>query len=161
MLTSRNRERERLQQEIEDLKLIQRKSDGARSVAGESIFERSISRAGQQQQHGRPQSRGSEAMTQVTETEREDWERKEGQLRDQNAELRSRFQELERTHNTHLQYVSALEGDFEQMESELNDQSEDLRALQRERDEALQAFETKEADYDKLEQEAIAEIDGL
>ncbi|KAI7515953.1 hypothetical protein KC343_g23483, partial [Hortaea werneckii] len=40
-------------------------------------------------------------------------------------------------------------------------QSEDLRALQRERDEALQAFETKEADYDKLEQEAIAEIDGL
>jgi DNA repair exonuclease SbcCD ATPase subunit len=37
MLTSRNRERERLQQEIEDLKLIQRKSDGARSVAGDSI----------------------------------------------------------------------------------------------------------------------------
>ncbi|KAK5255307.1 hypothetical protein LTR16_004625, partial [Cryomyces antarcticus] len=28
MLTSRNRERERLQQEIEDLKLIQRRSDG-------------------------------------------------------------------------------------------------------------------------------------
>ncbi|RMY41375.1 hypothetical protein D0866_00627 [Hortaea werneckii] len=161
MLTSRNRERERLQQEIEDLKLIQRKSDGARSVAGESIFERSISRAGQQQQHGRPQSRGSEAMTQVTETEREDWERKEGQLRDQNAELRLRFQELERTHNTHLQYVSALEGDFEQMETELNEQSEDLRALQRERDEALQAYEGKEADYEKLEQEAIAEIDGL
>ncbi|KAK3105529.1 hypothetical protein LTR53_018255, partial [Teratosphaeriaceae sp. CCFEE 6253] len=35
MLTSRNRERERLQQEIEDLKLLQRKSDGGRSVTGE------------------------------------------------------------------------------------------------------------------------------
>ncbi|TKA27941.1 hypothetical protein B0A50_04006 [Salinomyces thailandicus] len=155
MLTSRNRERERLQQEIEDLKLLQRKSDGSRSVAGESIFERSISRA-----HQRPQSRGSE-LTQVTEAEREDWDKKEGQLRDQNAELRLKFQELERTHNTHLQYVSALEGDFQEMEQELNDQSEDLRALQRERDEALHAFEDKEHEYEKLEQEAIAEIDNL
>ena len=46
MLTSRNRERERLQQEIEDLKLLQRRSDGARSVAGDSIFDRSISQIG-------------------------------------------------------------------------------------------------------------------
>lgn len=158
MLTSRNRERERLQQEIEDLKLLQRKSDGARSVAGESIFERSISRA-----HQRASSRASDhtQATQVTETERDDWERKEGGLRDQNAELRLKFQDLERTHSTHLQYVSALEGDFQEMEQELNEAAEDLRALQSERDEALHAFEDKEAEYEKLEQEALTEIDKL
>jgi len=156
MLTSRNRERERLQQEIEDLKLLQRKSDGARSVAGESIFDRSISRA-----HQRAPSRASEAGTQVTETERDDWDKKEGQLRDQNAELRLKFQELERTHNTHLQYVSVLEGDFQQMETELNESFEDSKALQNERDEALRAFEDKESELEKLEQEALAEIDKL
>ncbi|KAK5172888.1 uncharacterized protein LTR77_003009 [Saxophila tyrrhenica] len=156
MLTSRNRERERLQQEIEDLKLLQRKSDGARSIAGDSIFDRSISRA-----HQRAPSRASDAATQVTETEREDWDKKEGQLRDQNAELRLKFQELERTHNTHLQYVSVLEGDFQQMENELNESFEDSKALQIERDEALRAFEEKEAELEKLEQEALAEIDKL
>jgi DNA repair exonuclease SbcCD ATPase subunit len=158
MLTSRNRERERLQQEIEDLKLLTRKSDGTRSVAGESIFERSISRA-----HQRPQSRGSDHthVTQVTEAQLEDWERKEGHLRDQNAELRLKYQELERTHNTHLQYVAALEGDFEQMENELNEQAEDLRLLQTERDEALQTYEEKEAELQKLEEEAVNEIDRL
>lgn len=156
MLTSRNRERERLQQEIEDLKLLQRKSDGARSIAGDSIFDRSISRA-----HHRPQSRASEAPTQVTEAERDDWEKKEGQLRDQNAELRLKFQELERTHSTHLQYVSVLEGDFQKMENELNEATEDLRALQTERDDVLHAFQEKESELQKLEQEALAEIEKL
>ncbi|KAH9819851.1 Centrosomin N-terminal motif 1 [Teratosphaeria destructans] len=159
MLTSRNRERERLQQEIEDLKLLTRKSDGgARSLAGESIFERSISRA-----HQRPQSRGSDHthVTQATDAQLEDWERKEGQLRDQNAELRLKYQDLERTHNTHLQYVAALEGDFEQMETELTEQAEDLRLLQTERDEALHAFEDKEQEFQKLEDEAVNEIDRL
>ncbi|GAB7361222.1 hypothetical protein MBLNU230_g1284t1 [Neophaeotheca triangularis] len=155
MLTSRNRERERLQQEIEDLK-FQRKSDGTRSMAGESIFERSISRA-----HQRAPSRASDQNTHVTEAERDDWDRKEGQLRDQNAELRLKYQELERTHNTHLQYVSALEGDYQEMEAELEERGEDLRALQTERDEALQAFEEKEAELQRLEQEALAEIDKL
>jgi len=156
MLTSRNRERERLQQEIEDLKLLQRKSDGARSVAGDSIFDRSISRA-----HLRPQSRASEAPTHVTEAEREDWDKKEGRLRDQNAELRLKFQDLERTHTTHLQYVSALEGDFQQMETELNEATEDLRGLQRERDEALQVLQERDSELQKLEQEALLEIDKL
>lgn len=156
MLTSRNRERERLQQEIEDLKLLQRKSDGARSIAGDSIFDRSISRA----QHRAP-SRASEAPTAVTEAEREDWDKKEGQLRDQNASLKLRFQELERTHTTHLQYVSVLEADFQQMESELNEVSEDNKALQSERDEALHAFEEKDSELGKLEQDALAEIDKL
>ena len=156
MLTSRNRERERLQQEIEDLKLMARKSDGTRSVAGESIFERSISRA-----HQRAPSRASDTGTHVTEAERDDWDKKEGQLRDQNAELRLKFQELERTHNTHLQYVSVLEGDFQEMEQELNNAEEDLKALATERDDALNTAEDMQAQYDRLEQEAVAEIEKL
>lgn len=157
MLTSRNRERERLQQEIEDLKLLQRKSDGARSLAGDSIFERSISRA-----HQRAPSRGGVSdHTGVTDAERDDWERKEGQLRDQNAELRLKYQDLERTHNTHLQYVSALEGDFQEMENDLNDATEDLKALVTERDDALQSSEELQNEYQRLEQEAVAEIEKL
>ena len=155
MLTSRNRERERLQQEIEDLKLLQRKSDGARSMAGDSIFERSISRA-----HQRAPSLVSDPNG-VTDVERDEWDRKEGQLRDQNAELRLKYQELERTHNTHLQYVSALEGDFQEMENDLNDTTEDLKALVTERDDALQSSEELQNEYQRLELEAVAEIEKL
>lgn len=153
MLTSRNRERERLQQEIEDLKLLQRKGDGARSVAGESIFDRSVSRA-----HQRSESRATEN---TNEAEREEWDRKEGQLRDQNAELRIKFQELERTHGTHLQYVSVLEGDFQEMETELNECHEDLLKLQTERDDMLQACEEKDEEYTQLKEEALNEIQAL
>jgi chromosome segregation ATPase len=155
MLTSRNRERERLQQEIEDLKLLQRKSDGARSMAGDSIFERSISRA-----HQRAPSLVSDHNG-VNDAERDGWDRKEGQLRDQNAELRLKYQELERTHNTHLQYVSALESDFQEMETDLNDTTEDLKALVTERDDALQSSEELQNEYQRLEQEAVAEIEKL
>ncbi|KAM0717563.1 hypothetical protein Q7P37_007415 [Cladosporium fusiforme] len=155
MLTSRNRERERLQQEIEDLKLLQRKSEGGRSVAGESIFERSISRA-----HQRAPSRASDG-TGVADAERDEWDRKEGQLRDQNAELRLKYQDLERTHNTHLQYVTALEGDFQEMENDLNETTEDLKAVAIERDDALQSSEQLQNEYERLEQEAVAEIEKL
>ena len=155
MLTSRNRERERLQQEIEDLKLLQRKSDGARSVTGESIFDRSISRAQQ-----RAPSHVSD-HTQTTEQERDEWEQKEGRLRDQNAEMKIKYQELERTHATYLQYVSVLEGDFKEMEEELNECHKDLLKLQAERDETLQAYEEKDAEYVQLREEALAEIADL
>ena len=155
MLTSRNRERERLQQEIEDLKLLQRKSDGARSTTGDSIFDRSISRA-----HQRAPSRVSD-NTGITDAERDDWDRKEGQLRDQNAELLLKYQELERTHNTHLQYVSALESDFQEMENDLNSTTEDLKLVVAERDDVLQSSEELQNEYQRLEQEAVAEIEKL
>ncbi|KAF1824809.1 uncharacterized protein K489DRAFT_351741 [Dissoconium aciculare CBS 342.82] len=156
MLTSRNRERERLQQEIEDLKLLHRKGD-TRSLAGESIFDRSISRA-----HNRAPSRASEyAGTNVTDTEREEWDKKEGALRDQNAELRIKFQDLERTHNKHIEYVNVLEGDYQEMEQDLGEAHEDLVKIQSERDEALQAYEEREAEYNQLREEALVEIQAL
>lgn len=154
MLTSRNRERERMQQEIEDLKLLHRKGD-ARSVAGESIFDRSVSRA-----HQRSRSRTSD-HTQVTEAERDEWDKKEGQLRDANAELRIKLQELERKFQTYLVYVETIEGDYREMETELNQVRDDLVSIQTERDDALKACEDMDTDYGALKQEAVSEIDRV
>ncbi|CAK4021924.1 Anucleate primary sterigmata B [Lecanosticta acicola] len=154
MLTSRNRERERLQQEIEDLKLLHRKGDG-RSVAGESIFDRSVSRA-----HQRSQSRTSD-HTAITEAERDEWDKKEGQLRDANAELRIKYQELDRKHKTYLHYVETIEGDYRDMETEIAQVRDDLVSLQNERDETLKAYDEIEADYAALKQEALSEIHNL
>ena len=88
MLQSRNKERQRLQDEIEGLKLGSRRGDAIRSVAGDSIFERSISRA-----QGRPQSRAS-GLTQMSDPEREALEFKNGELRDHNAKLRLEVHDL-------------------------------------------------------------------
>ncbi|SMR65206.1 unnamed protein product [Zymoseptoria tritici ST99CH_3D1] len=97
--------------------------------------------------HQRRQSRPGSELPILNEVEREEWDRKEGQLRDQNAELRIQYQELERSHNPHLQYVSVLEGDFQEMEQELGECQEDLLKLQTERDDTLQAYEEKEQEY--------------
>ncbi|GIZ38616.1 hypothetical protein CKM354_000202800 [Cercospora kikuchii] len=154
MLTSRNRERERLQEEIESLKLLQRKGDG-RSVAGESIFERSISRA-----HQRAQSRQSD-HTAVTEAERDEWHKKEGELRDANAEQRLKYQELDRKYNQYLNYIQVLESDYQQMETELEEQQQDIKNLQQERDELLAFGEDKEQELANLKEEALEEINAL
>ncbi|EMF08814.1 uncharacterized protein SEPMUDRAFT_151738 [Sphaerulina musiva SO2202] len=154
MLTSRNRERERLQEEIESLKLLQRKGDG-RSLAGESIFDRSISRA-----HQRSQSRASD-HTAVTEAERDDWHKKEGELRDSNAEQRLKYQELERKHTQYLNYIQVLESDYQQMETELDEHQQDLKSLQQERDELIQFGEDKDAEIANIKEEAIEEITAL
>ncbi|KAK4612169.1 Anucleate primary sterigmata protein B [Fulvia fulva] len=153
MLTSRNRERERLQQQIEDLKLLQ--PHGARSVAGEGIFERSISRA-----HQRSQSRISD-QTAVTEAERDDFHKKEGQLRDQLAELRIKYQELDRQHKTYLQYASALEDDFKEMETELHDHQEEIQSLQKERDDAIARNQEREQFHEDLKRRALDEINAI
>ena len=154
MLTSRNRERERLQEEIESLKLLQRKGDG-RSLAGESIFDRSISRA-----HQRSQSRASD-HTAVTEAERDDWHKKEGELRDRYAEERLKFQEIERKHTQHLNYIQVLEADYQSMETELDEHQQDLRSIQQERDELIQVVEDKDAEIANIKEEAIEEITAL
>ncbi|KAF7198211.1 Anucleate primary sterigmata protein B [Pseudocercospora fuligena] len=159
MLTSRNREREMLQTQVEDLKLMTRKSDGgARSLAGESIFDRSVSRA--HQHHQRAHSRLSD-HTAVTEAEREEWHKKEGELRDVNAEHRLKYQELERKHNTYLNYVDILEQDYQQMEEELNSFQDDVVTISKERDELLKLNQEQEAEIATIREEALDEIAGL
>lgn len=187
MLTSRNRERERLQQEIEDLKLVARRAGaeglglGGRSVAGDSIFERSVSRAGQARQvaephagHGRSASRmsGGTGITRGTqaemdealsdlEREREEWERKVSSVRDELANSKMMNQDLESALNEHLDKLEATESENKKLAEERNALVEDLQGLQAERDEALLTLEDKEGELQGLHEEAVERIEAL
>ena len=165
MLTSRNKERERLQQEIEDLKLLSRKGSGSRSVAGDSILDRSVSR-----QHQRVASRASTmtGTTPLSDSERDEWERRDGLLRDQNAALRMHYQELEREVISRNTYIDELEHAVESLETNYDSAVQDLQVLQKERDDALQALDDREreairlrSEYEKLKDEAVTAINEL
>ena len=166
MLTSRNREKERLYQEIEDLKLGSRQVGGGRSIAGDSIFERSASRA-----HIRPPSRTSDAATRITvmsDVEREGYETRNGELRDLNSELRLKVQELTQQLDSlldELEQFDAMKLDYETRmqtsEDEIAASTEDLHTMQSERDEALTLREELEAQFDDLKSEAQESINHL
>ncbi|KAL9103265.1 MAG: hypothetical protein Q9163_001687 [Psora crenata] len=165
MLTSRNRERERLQQEIEDLKLGSRNAHGTRSIAGDSIFERSASRA-----HGRPSSRGSDQtrFTQMSDPEREAFESRNGQLRDQNAKLRLEIQTLADQADKlldELEQLDTIRMEYEQLRQVYDNDTElanqKLLEMQRDRDDALQAREDMEAHLQDLKAEGSERIDAL
>lgn len=156
MLVSRNRERERLQQEIEELKLSLRRGAGG-SVIGDSIFERSISRANQ-----RPTSQSSAvARTELDDSERDEYEQKQAQLRDEIATVKMQNQELDRELNNHIDLLEAKEEELDQMREERNLTIEDMQALQADRDEALQALQEKDDECENLREEALGEIQHL
>lgn len=163
MLTSRNREKERLYQEIEDLKLGSR--HGTRSIAGDSIFERSASRV-----NARPASRASEQtrMTQMSDGERDAYELKNGQLRDQNAGLKMEVQDLARKLEElldELEQLDALKIDHEDLkqlyENDVGLATDDLKAMQGERDEALRQADDMEAELQDLKAEGNERIGAL
>ena len=165
MLTSRNREKERLYQEIEDLKLGNLRGEGARSMAGDSIFERSASRA-----HERTASRasGGTRVTALSDGEREEYENKNGQLRDQISTLKLTNQELERQLEgclDDLDKADVVKADLEraatEYEEEINLLTQDLQTMQAERDEALTVREDLEAEFESLKNEAQQEINAL
>ncbi|EHK44137.1 hypothetical protein TRIATDRAFT_223172 [Trichoderma atroviride IMI 206040] len=167
MLTSRNREKERLYQEIEDLKMAQRRGGPAPSTI-DSLLERSASRAGG---HERPSSRSSHRTRQLSaedETEREELENKLAELRDKLNEVKLQNQDLQRE-------LESCMADFElaigqkreaeealmSMQEELDNATNDLIALQSERDEALREHSELEANFEDLRNEAQMEIDTL
>ena len=163
MLTSRNREKERLYQEIEDLKLGAR--HGTRSVAGDSIFERSASRA-----VGRPASRGSDQTraTQMSDNERDAYELKNGQLRDQNAGLKLEVHDLTRKLEElldELEQLDAVKIEHEELkqlyDNDVGLATEDLKTMQYERDEALRGQEEMEAELQDLKAEGNERIGAL
>ncbi|KAL8989254.1 MAG: hypothetical protein Q9177_001816, partial [Variospora cf. flavescens] len=167
MLTSRNREKEHLYQEIEELKLAARRGDATRSSAGDSIFERSVSRA-----HRRATSRASEApaMPQMGDVERESYEARNGELRDQvNAqklEIVDITRQLEICFEELSQY-DRLKADHDKLrqafDSDLGIATEDLQTLQAERDEALQMQEQLDAELQEQKaqfEDAQAEAQG-
>ena len=161
MLTSRNREKERLYQEIEDLKLGQRRGG---SVAGESIFERSASRA-----HERSLSRASAGtrQTNLTDSEREDFENKHAELRDginslkiQNQDLQRELESCMEDFETAVEQKKQAEAFATELQEALEVAESDLLTMQADRDEALQGQEEAEIMFENLRREAQEEIDG-
>ena len=154
MLTSRNREKERLYQEIEELKLGQRR-DGSRSVTGDSIFDRSASRA-----HGRSSSRTSD-ITGVSPNDgadREELEVRNGQLRDQVSSLKLENQSVRDQLDEYVQELDALDKAYQ---ADVEQAEEEIQNLQQERDQALQMAEERDAAFQELRGEAQEELDAL
>jgi predicted nucleic acid-binding Zn-ribbon protein len=161
MLTSRNRERERLQQEIEDLKIQHRRGGlmDVRSVAGDSIFDRSVSRA-----HQRSASRASgvtRAETQISDEHAEQIERKLASLRDELAQVKMLNQDLEKALNEQIDNLESLERDNVQLKEEGTMAVEDLRQLQAERDDLLLSIQEKDTDFETLRGQAVESIEEL
>jgi len=163
MLTSRNREKERLYQEIEDLKLGHRRGG---SIAGDSILERSASRA-----HERSQSRGS-GITRITsmmpDPEREDLENKNAELRDnlnalklENQELRKELESCMEDFEIAIEAKREAEALAAELQHELQSAESDLQTMQADRDEALKGQEDVEIEFEGLRKEAQEEIDAL
>lgn len=167
MLTSRNREKERLYQEIEDLKMAQRRSGTGGSTL-DSILERSASRAGV---HDRPASHGSQITQTATleeDPEREELENKMAELRDKLSAIKMQNQDLQQELNTYIEeYEAELEGRKQaenaalQLQEELEGTQNDLMALQQERDELLQENSGMDHEFNNLRVEAQDEIDHL
>ncbi|KAL0938194.1 Anucleate primary sterigmata protein B [Colletotrichum truncatum] len=167
MLTSRNREKERLYQEIEDLKMAQRRGGPAPSTI-DSLLERSASRAGA---HHRSMSRVSASRTQMTEIdelEREELETKLADSRDKINEVKLQNQELQRElEGCMADFETAIEGKRQAeeiavaLQEDLDNAMNDLVALQAERDEALREQADMEAEFESLRKEAQEEIDAL
>ncbi|KJZ69816.1 hypothetical protein HIM_10795 [Hirsutella minnesotensis 3608] len=167
MLTSRNREKERLYQEIEDLKIAQRRQGHPALSAVDSILDRSASRAG----NDRSPSRASEKTKQTFADEdaaREELENKLAELRDRMSEVKLQNQELQRELEGCMEdFETAIEGKRQAEETAMSLQEDldtamnDLVALQAERDEALREQGDMEAEFEALRQEAQEEIDSL
>ncbi|KAL5334173.1 putative anucleate primary sterigmata [Aspergillus crustosus] len=152
MLTSRNREKERLYQEIEDLKLGQRRE---RSIAGDSILDRSASRA-----HGRPSSRTSDQTGQspIDDAEREDWEVRNGQLRDQVSALKLENQGIRQELDDYVKELEALDKAYQ---ADVDQAEEEIQGIQQERDQALQMADERDAAFQDLRAEAQEELDAI
>lgn len=155
MLTSRNREKERLYQEIEDLKL-QRRGDGVRSIAGDSIFERSASRA-QARSASRTGSDGTR-VSRTSDNEREKLENKNGELRDQVSTLKLENQNLKEQLEDTIADLEALDRAYQ---GDVDQANEELQLMQTERDDALKSAEEREKEFQALKVEAQEEIDAL
>ncbi|KAK4222422.1 hypothetical protein QBC38DRAFT_82022 [Podospora fimiseda] len=167
MLTSRNREKERLYQEIEDLKMAQRRGGPAPSTI-DSLLERSASRAGVHERSHSRASGGTRVTTALDDMDREDLENRVAETRDKNNELKLLNQDLQRELDACMEdFETAVEAkkQAEELVAALQDDIDtamnDLMALQAERDEALQEHANLENEFEALRKEAQEEIDAL
>lgn len=141
MLASHNREKERLQQQIESMKLVQRRGEGVSpgSTAGDSILDRSVSRA---QHRSASQASGDTRASPLSERERELFESTHGMLRNENSMLKMRVQDLQ----------NELNG--------LGDGFENISKLRHDLDEAIEAL--KEADNNlQIQAQDIFQLENM
>lgn len=150
-LTSRNKEKEMLYQEIENLKLG--RMGGLRSVAGDSILERSASRA-------RSNSRASNGTryTRLSDNERDSMENRIDQLRDEVSQLKLDRQNLQTQLDEALADLDAIDA---QAQADADQFNEELNLLTQERDNATRDAEVQDQAFQQLKNEAQEEIDGL
>ncbi|KAK5942308.1 hypothetical protein PMZ80_004871 [Knufia obscura] len=150
-LTSRNKEKEMLYQEIENLKLG--KMGGVRSVAGDSILDRSASRA-------RSNSRASNGTryTRMSDNERETMENRIDQLRDEISQLKLDKQNTQSQFDEALAELDAVDA---QAQADADQFNEELAILTQERDNAMRDAEEQDHAFQQLKTEAQEEIDGL
>jgi len=164
MLTSRNREKERLYAEIEDLKICMRNggqapafesASRAPSVFSDRQLDRSVSRSG-----GVASAAGTHASA-VTESEREDFENTNGALRDRISELRLKNQDLEQQIEDVFQELEQRREELDATVDELDMAHAELQEMQNERNEAFQQREEIELDFEQLKEEADEELRRL
>ncbi|KAJ5162417.1 hypothetical protein N7492_007809 [Penicillium capsulatum] len=153
MLTSRNREKDRLYQEIEDLKLTHPRGSG-RSVAGDSIFDRSASRA-----QGRPSSSTSDGTgISRSDMDRDELEARNGKLRDQVSTLKLDNQAIRGQLEDYMRDFEALDKAYQ---ADVDQAEEEIQNLQQERDQAFQMADEHNAAFQDLRAEAQEELDAL
>jgi len=173
MLTSRNKEKERLYAEIEELKMVQRRG-GAPASTIDSLFERSASQIGAHERSASRMSGGTRAETALEDPEREELENKNAELRDringvkldnQNLaqDLEEHRLELEAAHRARLE----VEDELVALREELDTTVRDLMAMQQERDDVIQELsdadaklESAQREFNTLREEAQDAIDA-
>lgn len=127
MLSSRNREKENLTQEVEDLRARIRRRGG--SIAGESILERSAS------QMGRRTAMSEAGDNMRIRRLREDHEREVDELEARNGDLRDQVSSLRIQAQTLRDEIELLN---QQWQKDVDQGEEDFLVAQDERDAALQ-----------------------
>ncbi|PKS04931.1 hypothetical protein jhhlp_008297 [Lomentospora prolificans] len=168
MLTSRNREKERLYQEIEDLKMAQRRGGPAPSTI-DTLLERSASRAGAHHQRSMSRNSGTTRVTNPQdEALKEELENQLAESRDKINEVKLQNQELQQELDKCMQdFETAIESQRQTeeiataLQQDLETTMNDLVALQAERDEALREQAEMESEFEALRKEAQTEIDAL
>ena len=181
---AKNGEVEGLHQVIKELKESPRRRDGSRSTAGDyrsaagdslygagdSIYDRSASRA------GRSASRDSDMTrnTQMSDDERDKYEIRIGELRDQISEVKLRnldygdeIKRLSREVKRHQEEKQALRADFDRASQQCDDwmdrherNIQGLQAMQIERDEALRQTKVLRTNFQDLKKKAEQATQG-
>lgn len=143
MLTSRNKERQRLEKEIEELKLMHRRGDNVNPRSPDSLFERSSSRSNLRS----PSRQGaSTRLSQLSESDKDQYEATQANLRDENLALRLKNQDLQAD-------LNVITESAEHLENLRAERDEAIRLLDEERDVAVETVDTMEELIDQKEQE--------